>query len=551
MQTDDLLLVGVDMVKPKEILERAYNDRQEVTARFNRNILNVINGITGTNFRLDSFEHNAFYNEKYSRIEMHLKALRNVVITSSNYPFQIEIKRGESIQTENSYKFTVNKINELVEAAGLKIDTFLMDQKKWFSLLQLTKKQSAKPMLDITTIRSDFPILERLVYGKKLVYLDNAATTHKPVTVLEKLRKFYSESNSNIHRGSHYLSEMASEYYETARDSVKKFINAKSSREIIFTHGTTESINVVARCFGEQRVKEGDEVIITEMEHHSNLVPWQVLCTQKRATLKVVPFDNEGALQLNTLKSFICEKTAMIALTYISNVTGAVNPVKEIISIAHAYDIAVLIDAAQAVQHKAIDVMDLDCDFLVFSGHKMYAETGVGVLYGKEKWLDLMSPFQYGGGMVASVDFDKTTFAELPFKFEAGTPNIAGVISLNASIDYISKIGIKEIYAHEQNLLRYAVRQLSHLEGVKLFGLAAQQCGVVSFNIENIGAYDAAMILDKLGIALRSGTHCAEPVMKHFGVKGTIRASFALYNTIEEVCALIQGIKKVQSMFRY
>jgi cysteine desulfurase/selenocysteine lyase len=404
-------------------------------------------------------------------------------------------------------------------------------------------------MFDIDKIRTDFPILQKQVYGKKLVYLDNAATTQKPRAVLEKLHAFYSESNSNIHRGAHYLSEIASEYYETARESVRKFINAKSSQEIVFTHGTTESINVVAHCFGAQRVKEGDEVIITEMEHHSNLVPWQILCQQKNAILKVIPFDNEGKLQIGFLKSSINEKTALVALTYVSNVMGVVNPVKEIIALAHAFDIPVLIDAAQAIQHKPIDVLDLDCDFLVFSGHKMYAETGIGVLYGKEKWLDLMPPFQYGGGMIAKVDFDKTTFAELPFKFEAGTPNIAGAISIDASIDYINKIGIKEIYTYEQNLLYCAVGQLSRLEGIKLYGTTEQQCGVVSLNIQNIEAYDAAMILDKMGIALRSGTHCAEPVMKHFGIKGTIRASFALYNTIEEICTLTDGVKKVQSMF--
>lgn len=404
-------------------------------------------------------------------------------------------------------------------------------------------------MLNIDTIRADFPILGRLVYGKKLVYLDNAATTQKPRSVLEKTLAFYSESNSNIHRGAHYLSEMASEYYEAARQSVKNFINAKSTYEIIFTGGTTESINTVAHCFGTQRVKEGDEVVITEMEHHSNLVPWQILCKQKRAILKVVPFDNEGKLNVNALKSFVNEKTVLIALTYVSNVMGVVNPVKEIIAWAHAYDVPVLVDAAQAVQHKPIDVLDLDCDFLVFSGHKMYAETGIGVLYGKEKWLDSMPPYQYGGGMIANVDFDRTTFAELPFKFEAGTPNIAGAISIGASIDYINKIGMNEIYAYEQNLLRYAARQLSRLEGIQLYGTTEQQCGVVSFNIRNVEAYDAAMILDKMGIALRSGTHCAEPVMKHFGIKGTIRASFALYNTIEEINALTEGVKKVQSMF--
>jgi cysteine desulfurase/selenocysteine lyase len=403
-------------------------------------------------------------------------------------------------------------------------------------------------MFDIDKVRSDFPILGKMVYGKKLVYLDNAATTQKPRAVIEKIVEFYSESNSNIHRGAHYLSEMASGYYENAREAVKKFVNAKCTHEIVFTHGTTESINIVAHCFGSQRLKEGDEIIITEMEHHSNLVPWQIICKQKAAILKVVPFNNDGKLQIEALKSLVNEKTALIAVTYVSNVLGVVNPVKEIVTLGHSYNVPVLIDAAQAVQHKSIDVIDLDCDFLVFSGHKMYAETGIGVLYGKEKWLDLMSPYQYGGGMIAQVDFKRTTFAGLPYKFEAGTPNIAGAISIASSIDYINKIGIDEISSHEQSLLQHAVKQLSSLEGVELYGAGEQQCGVVSFNIRNVGAYDAAMILDKMGIALRSGHHCAEPVMKHFGISGTVRASFALYNTIDEIIVLTQGVKRVQSM---
>lgn len=404
-------------------------------------------------------------------------------------------------------------------------------------------------MFDIDKIRSDFPILEQTVYGKKLIYFDNAATTQKPRAVLEKITEFYSDSNSNIHRGAHYLSEIASEHYEDARGAVKKFINAKYTHEIVFTHGTTESINLVAHCFGSKKIKEGDEIIITEMEHHSNLVPWQILCKHNASILKVVPFNDDGKLQIDALKSFINEKTAMIAVTYVSNVLGVVNPVKDIVSLAHSYDVPILIDAAQAIQHMPIDVLDLDCDFLVFSGHKMYAETGIGVLYGKEKWLDLMPPFQYGGGMIAKVDFKETTFAQLPFKFEAGTPNIAGAISIASSIDYINKIGIDKIQAYEQNLLMYAVNQLSRVEGVVIYGAGAHQCGVVSFNVKNVGAYDAAMILDKMGIALRSGNHCAEPVMKHFGISGTVRASFAFYNTLEEILALTEGVKRVQSMF--
>lgn len=403
-------------------------------------------------------------------------------------------------------------------------------------------------MIDINIIRSDFPILGSTVYGKPLVYLDNAATTQKPQVVLDKILSFYSESNGNIHRGTHFLGEKAGAEYESARESVKKFINAKKSSEIIFTSGTTASINLVAHCFGNLRIRAGDEIIITEMEHHSNLVPWQILCKRNGAILKVIPFLDNGILDVDYLESLITENTKLIAITYVSNVLGVINPVREIVSSAHACGIPVLIDGAQVVQHKAVDVQDLDCDFFAFSGHKMYAETGIGVLYGKEKWLEMMQPYQSGGGMVASVDFATTSFAQLPFKFEAGTPNIAGAISLGAAIDYIEKIGFETISAHENELLTYAEKQLSALDGVRIYGTASPRCGALSFNLDSIVPYDACTILDKLGIALRSGTHCAEPVMKHFGIKGTIRASFALYNTLDEIDTLIRGVKKVQAM---
>jgi cysteine desulfurase / selenocysteine lyase len=405
-------------------------------------------------------------------------------------------------------------------------------------------------MFNVNRIRDDFPLLHKKVYGQNLVYLDNAATTQKPNVVLDAARFFYTEFNSNIHRGTHYLSEKASEQYETARETVKKFINAKKTYEIVFTHGTTESINIVATCFGKVKIKNGDEIIITEMEHHSNFVPWQMLCKETGAVLKIVPFCNDGTLKIDVLMSLISDKTALLALTYVSNVMGVINPVKEIIAIAHKSNIPVLVDAAQAVQHMIVDVSELDCDFLVFSGHKMFAETGAGVLYGKEKWLELMPPYQFGGGMIASVNIDTTVFAELPFKFEAGTPNISGVISLSAAINYLNTICMNTINSYENELLFHAAKKLSSVDGIRFYGTTDNKCGIISFNLDGIGCYDVSVILDKMGIALRSGTHCAEPVMKHFGVKGTVRAGFALYNTFEEVDLLADGLKKVQSLLR-
>jgi cysteine desulfurase/selenocysteine lyase len=403
--------------------------------------------------------------------------------------------------------------------------------------------------LDIERIRSDFPILSRQIHGRPLVYLDNAATTQKPRAVLDKLRDFYGESNANIHRGVHYLSEQASSAWEEARESVRRFINAESSREIIFTHGTTESINIVAHCFGPLMVNAGDEVVISEMEHHSNIVPWQMLCHRRNATLKIIPFDAQGVLRTDLLGALLSEKTRLIALTAVSNVLGTVNPIRQIVAQAHAAGIPVIVDGAQAVQHGVTDVRALGCDFFAFSGHKLYAETGIGVLYGKERLLERMPPYQFGGGMISSVDFGKTTFAELPFKFEAGTPNIAGAISLRAAIEYLGGLGLERIANHERQLLRQGAARLCALRGVRVLGPLENRCGVLSFTMDGAGAYDAAVILDKMGIAVRSGTHCAEPVLRHFGIRGALRASVALYNTMAEIDYLADSLTRVQRMF--
>ena len=403
-------------------------------------------------------------------------------------------------------------------------------------------------MMDIDKVRSDFPILNQKINGNKLVYLDNSATTHKPQQVIDSIIEFYSSMNCNVHRSVHYLSEQASTAYESVREKVKDFIKAKKTKEIVFTSGTTESINLVADSFGRAFINKGDEIIITEMEHHSNIVPWQMLCENKGAKLKIIPFDNNGTLMMDKLKNLITDKTRLISLTYVSNVLGTINPVKDVIKIAHTKDIPVLIDGAQAVQHIPIDVQDLDCDFFVFSGHKIYAETGVGVLYAKEKWLEAMPPYKYGGGMISKVSFKKTTFADIPFKFEAGTSNISAVISLGKAIEYVNNIGIKEIEKHENMLMNYALDQINALSGVTIYGNAPKRCGIISFNLENIHHYDAVMILDKMGIAVRSGKHCAEPVMTHYGINGSIRVSFAIFNSKEDIDILIKGLKKVQEL---
>ena len=403
-------------------------------------------------------------------------------------------------------------------------------------------------MRDIAAIRGDFPILKTKIFGRPLVYLDNAATTHKPRSVLDAMVGYYTETNSGVHRGAHYLSERASAAYENARETVRDYINAGSSAEIIFTRGTTEAINLVAHSFGEAFINEGDEIIISEMEHHSNIVPWQSLCERKGAVLGIIPFNNDGSLIAGRLDTMITRKTKLISLTYVSNVLGVINNAREIIATAHAHDVPVLIDGAQAVQHMAIDVRNLDCDFFAFSGHKMYAGTGIGVLYGKAKWLDAMPPYQGGGGMISTVSMEGTTYADAPFKFEAGTGNIAGAVGLAAAIEYINDIGIERIADHERDLLDYAAAKIGEIDGVTIYGDTPNRCGALSFNLADVNPYDAGMILNKLGIAVRAGTHCAEPVMRHYGVSGTVRASFALYNTQQEIDGLIEGIRSVQVM---
>ncbi len=396
--------------------------------------------------------------------------------------------------------------------------------------------------------RSDFPILSETVYGKPLVYFDNAATTQKPRCVVEKIEEGYYRRNANIHRGVHFLSQEATEAHEQARETVRAFINARSTNEIVFTRGTTEAINLVASSFGEL-CNAGDEIIVTQMEHHSNIVPWQLLRSRKGIVLKVIPFDEKGELKLEELDKLISPKTRLIACTHVSNALGTVNPVKKIIEKAHAQNIPVLIDGAQSVPHMAIDVQDLDADFFVFSGHKIYAPTGIGVLYGKEAWLDKIPPYQGGGEMIEKVTFEETTFNVLPFKFEAGTPDFIGSTALAEALNYVQKIGIEKIAAHEQELLHYATKQLKNIGNVRFIGQAAQKSGVVSFLMGDIHPYDLGSILDKLGIAVRTGHHCAQPVMDAFGIEGTVRASFALYNTKEEVDIFIAGVERAKKMF--
>ena len=402
---------------------------------------------------------------------------------------------------------------------------------------------------DVKEIRKDFPILSEKVHNKPLVYFDNAATSQKPRIVIDTIAEYYSRFNSNIHRGVHYLSNFATEANERARETVRKFINASSTEEIIFTRGTTESINLVAFSFGETFIGEGDEIIVSEMEHHSDIVPWQLLCDRKKSKIKVLPFDDNGVLNVEKLESLITDRTKIIAVTQISNVLGTVNPIKEIIETAHKHGVPVLIDGAQGVQHTNVDVQALDCDFYVFSGHKTYGPTGVGVLYGKKSLLEQMVPYQGGGEMIESVSFAKTTYNVLPFKFEAGTPNYIDAIALEKAILYIQNIGIPEIEAYEKQLLDYATEQISQLDWVRIIGTAPHKASLISFIMDRIHFSDAGILLDQLGIAIRTGTHCAEPVMQHFGITGTARTSFAFYNTMEEVDIFINGLKRIKSMF--
>ena len=400
-------------------------------------------------------------------------------------------------------------------------------------------------MLDIQAIRSDFPILQREVHHKPLVYLDNAATTQKPRQVIDKIVDGYYDANANIHRGVHYLSQLATEKHETARKTVQKFLNANSSSEIIFTRGTTDAINLVASSFAKACMKPGDEVIVSAMEHHSNIVPWQL----QGANLKVIPLNEIGELDIEAFASLFTERTRLVALAHISNVLGTVNPVGEIIRIAHANHVPVLIDGAQATAHMPVDVQALDADFYVFSGHKTYAPTGTGALYGKEKWLERIPPYQGGGEMITSVSFEKTTFNELPYKFEAGTPDFIGSTGLAEALRYVDSLGWQNIHNHEEMLLNYATERLNAIEDIRIFGQSSQKGGVISFLVGNIHHYDLGMLLDQLGIAVRTGHHCAEPLMKTLGIEGTVRASFAIYNTHEEIDALIAGIERVKKMF--
>lgn len=401
----------------------------------------------------------------------------------------------------------------------------------------------------IEQIREDFPILNETVHKHKLVYLDNAATTQKPWSVIKKIEEGYTRQNANVHRGVHFLSQMATEAHEDARKTVQNFLGAEHSHEIIFTRGTTESINLVAYSFGETFLKEGDEVIVSEMEHHSNIVPWQLLRARKNIIIKVIPFNEKGELDLDVYASLFTERTRLVAVNHVSNVLGTINPVKDLVKISHEHNVAILIDGAQSVPHISVNVKDLDVDFYVFSGHKIYGPTGMGVLYGKEKWLDAMVPYQGGGEMIAQVSFENTTFNELPYKFEAGTPDFIGSTALAEAIRYVQNIGMDEIATYETYLLNYATEKLKNLGDIRFFGTSEHKSAVISMQVGDIHHYDIGTLLDKLGIALRTGHHCAQPIMKHFGIEGTLRASFALYNTTEEIDALIAGIERVKKLF--
>ncbi len=408
---------------------------------------------------------------------------------------------------------------------------------------------SEPQIYDVEKIREDFPILSTKVHNKKLVYLDNAATSQKPITVIKKAQEYYSSMNSNVHRGVHALSQVSTEAHESARIKVKKFINALGKNEIIFTRGTTESINLVAQTYGRKNLNTGDEVIITHMEHHSNIVPWQLICEEKNAKLKVVPINDDGELILEEFEKLITDRTKIISIIHVSNSLGTINPVKDIIKLAHQNKIPVLLDAAQSVNHMAIDVQDLGCDFLAFSGHKIYAPTGIGVLYGKIDLLDAMPPYQGGGDMISSVKFSGTTYNELPFKFEAGTPNIGGAIGLGEAIDYVNKIGIENIAKHEQNLLNYVTEAVSEIPGLKIIGTAKEKVSVLSFVLDNVHPHDIGTFLDFEGVAIRTGHHCTQPVMDRFNIPATSRASFAMYNTKEEIDILVNGLKKIIEVF--
>ena len=403
-------------------------------------------------------------------------------------------------------------------------------------------------MVDVEKIRADFPILEESVYGKPLVYLDNGATSQRPLPVIDRMTEYYLKYNSNVHRGVHYLSNKCTDANEAARREVQRFVHAASEKEIVFTRGTTEAINLVAYTFGEAFVEEGDEVIVTEMEHHANIVPWQMLCERKKALLKVVPFDEKGELRLDVYEKLLNERVKLVGVAYVSNVLGTVNPVREMIARAHAVGAKVLVDAAQAIAHLPVDVQDLDCDFLAFSGHKIYGPTGVGVLYGKESLLQQMPPWQGGGEMISEVRFEKTTYNELPFKFEAGTPDFIGIVGLGEALKYIGQIGVAEAGEYEQELLHYAMEQMKQIPRLRIFGEAQHKASVISFQIDGIHHFDLGTLLDQMGIAVRTGQLCAEPVMQHYGVTGMVRVSLAVYNTKAEIDKLCEGLRKVEKM---
>lgn len=405
-------------------------------------------------------------------------------------------------------------------------------------------------MMNIQTIRAEFPILDRTVYNKPLIYFDNAATTQKPKSVIEALTGYYQSENSNVHRGVHYLSQKATDAFEHCREQIREFIHAAHSREIIFTRGTTEGINLVASSFSKAFLSQGDEIIVSEMEHHSNLVPWQMACQDKGAFVKVLTFDENGILNLDDLDSLITDKTKLIAVNHVSNTLGTINPIKEIIARAHHYHIPVLIDGAQAISHIVVDVQDLDCDFYCFSGHKMYAPMGVGVVYGKEKLLNQMPPYQGGGEMIKNVSFKGTTYNELPFKFEAGTPSVGDVVAFEEAVNFIKRIGIRQIADYEMQLYRYAMAKMSCIPQIRFFGMSEHKVAIISFLVGKIHPYDMGMILDKMGIAVRTGHHCTQPIMEHFGIPGTVRVSFAVYNTEEEIDYFVESLKKAVDILK-
>lgn len=402
---------------------------------------------------------------------------------------------------------------------------------------------------DVNAIRRDFPILSTTVYDRPLIYLDNAATTQKPLCVLDAMRHEYLNANANVHRGVHYLSQQATELHEAARETVRRFINAGKTEEVVFTRGTTESINLVASSFCEEFMKEGDEIIVSVMEHHSNIVPWQLQAARRGVAVRVIPMNDEGELDMEAYAGMFTERTKIVSVAHVSNVLGTVNPVREMIRIAHSHGVPVLVDGAQSTPHFKVDVQELDCDFFAFSGHKIYGPTGIGVLYGKEEWLDRMPPYQGGGEMIESVTFEKTVFQSLPFKFEAGTPDYIATHGLAVALDYVNDIGLENISSHERELTSYCMEQMRSIDGIALFGTSEHKDAVVSFLVGDIHHLDMGTLLDRLGIAVRTGHHCAQPVMQRYGIQGAVRASFAMYNTKDEIDALVEGVRRVSRMF--